>query len=141
VPPIDAASPGSGAAGPHVPEVLVVEDDPDVFRCLVLALQHHGFAVRQAGGGRQAVEEYRRHRGSIDLVLLDVQMPGLDGPQTFTLLREIDPHVRCVFMSGNTGRYSAEELIALGAARVLSKPFASMAGLAQTLRLAAGHRP
>jgi DNA-binding NarL/FixJ family response regulator len=77
----------------------------------------------------------------IDVVLMDVQMPGLYGPQTFTLLREIDPHVRCVFMSGNTGRYSAEELIALGASRVLSKPFASMAGLAQTLRLAAGHRP
>jgi two-component system OmpR family response regulator len=108
------------------PEVLVVEDEPAVRQCLAVVLRHYGFAVREAGSGERAVEVYERHRDTIAVVLLDVQMPGLDGPQTFALLRDINPAVRAVFMSGNTGVYSAEELLALGACHVLGKPFRSL---------------
>jgi DNA-binding NtrC family response regulator len=122
------------SSAPCGPDVLVVDDDPDVLRFLDLALRQHGFAVRQARGGEQAVEVYRRQHQTIDVVLLDVQMPPPDGPQTFALLRAIDPGVQCVFMSGHTGVYTAEDLFALGAAYVLQKPFASVAGLAGLLR-------
>jgi DNA-binding NtrC family response regulator len=105
---------------------LVVEDDPDVLRFLALALQHHGFAVRQARGGEQAVEVYRRHRDSVALVLMDVQMAGPDGPQTFAVLHDLDPKVRCCFMTGHAGTYSAEDLLALGAVRVFEKPFVNL---------------
>jgi CheY-like chemotaxis protein len=111
---------------PNRPEVLVVDDDPDVLRFLDLALRHYGFAVRQARGGEQAVEIYQRHRGSIALVLMDVQMPGLDGPQTFARLRALDPDMRCCFLSGDPGRYSPEELLDLGAVHVFRKPFINL---------------
>ncbi len=71
------------------------------------------------------------------VVLLDVQMPEMDGPQTLSALRAVAPDVRCVFMSGNTGRYSPEELRALGGSRMLQKPFKSMDHLIEILRAAA----
>jgi CheY-like chemotaxis protein len=128
------------SAQPHS-EVLAVDDEPAVLRLLALALPPLGFAVRVAGGGREAVEVYRRHRENIDLVLLDVQMPGLDGPQTLTALQAVRPDVRCAFMSGHTGRYTAEELLAMGAAHVFLKPFGPLAEFARVLReVATGER-
>jgi two-component system OmpR family response regulator len=119
-------------------EVLVAEDEPAVLAMLDFALKYHGFAVRRAGGGEAAVQAYGRHRGTVDVVLLDVQMPGVDGPQTLAALREVNPAVRCVFMSGNTGKYSTEQLLAAGAAAVLPKPFSRLDEVVRVLREAAG---
>ncbi len=119
-------------------EVLVVEDESAVLAMLDFALKCHGFAVRRATGGEAAVRFYQRHRGTVDVVLLDVQMPGMDGLQTLSALCEIDPGVRCVFMTGHAGRYTTEELLEAGAACVLAKPFASLEGLVQTLREVTG---
>jgi len=118
--------------------VLVVENERAVREMLGLVLHHHGIFAYLAGSGEEALRIYCRHPNAIDVVLLDVQMPHLDGPQTLAALRKIDPAVRVVFMSGNTGRYSGEELLALGAARVLQKPFDSIAELGQLLRGLAG---
>jgi CheY-like chemotaxis protein len=107
-------------------EVLLVEDEPAVLRMLDFALRSHAFTVRRAARGEAAVEVYQRHRETIAVVLLDVQMPEMDGPQTLAALRAVDPEVRCVFMSGHTGRYTDEELRALGVAHVLQKPFSSL---------------
>jgi two-component system, OmpR family, response regulator len=122
------------------PEVLVVDDEAAVLQMLGFVLPQHGVAVRQAGGGEEAVAIYRRHRDRIAVVLLDVRMPGLDGPQALALLREINPDVRCCFMTGYAAGYPPDELLALGADRVLEKPFRDMADLAGTLREVASRR-
>jgi CheY-like chemotaxis protein len=72
--------------------------------------------------------------------LLDVKMPGLDGRQALAALREIDPGVRCVFMTGYAAGPLAEELLALGAEQVVEKPFLDLAALAGTLREVADRR-
>jgi CheY-like chemotaxis protein len=123
------------------PEILVVEDEEAVRNVLALGLRSQGLAVRLTGGGQQAAEVYRRRQRTVSLVLLDVQMPGLDGPQTLALLRQINPAVRCVFMSGSTGKYSTEELLALGPLRLLAKPFGCLAEVAALLRELAGVGP
>ncbi len=115
------------------PGILVVDDEPQVRNLLGLALGHRGFTVWLAGGGAEAVEVYRQQRAAVNLVLLDVQMPGLDGPETLAALKAIDPDVRCCFMSGHTGRYTAEELLALGATSVFQKPF-GLADITEALR-------
>jgi CheY-like chemotaxis protein len=120
--------------------LLVVDDDPAVRRLLAVALPPHGFTVRLAAGGEEAVEAYRTHLGEVDLVLLDVLLPGPDGPQTLAALREIDPAVPCCFVSARTGRYSAEEFLAMGADRVIAKPFGRLAEFARVLREAATRR-
>jgi CheY-like chemotaxis protein len=121
------------AGGPRV-EVLVVEDEPGVLRMLGMALRLYGFNVRLAGGGAEGVALFRQHRDSIDLVLMDVQMPEVDGPDAFVRMRAVEPRARVIFMSGNTGAYTTEELLALGAVRVLSKPFGNLAEIPQALR-------
>jgi two-component system, OmpR family, response regulator len=116
------------------PLVLVVDDEKEVGIMLDLALRHWGFEVRLATSGAKAVELYREHHQGIALVLLDVQMPEMDGPATLAAIRAINPEVRCCFMSGHTGKYSARELLDLGATHVLPKPFVSLSHLIQLLR-------
>jgi CheY-like chemotaxis protein len=115
------------------PELLIVDDEPSVLLLLEIALREAGFVVWPARGGAEAVRLYERHHGSIDLVLLDVQMPDLDGVQTLLRLQALDPHVRCCLMSGCTGRYSQEELLTLGVVRILPKPFGSITQLSTIL--------
>ncbi len=118
-------------------KVLVVDDEPAVLAVLGVALRQYGFAVHLANGCAEAVAFYEHRGESIVVVLLDVRMPGKDGPQTLAALRERDPAVRCCFMSGDTGKYSVADLLALGATHVFEKPFRSLVHLAQTLRQAA----
>jgi CheY-like chemotaxis protein len=106
------------------PEILIVDDEPSILNLLGVALRHHGFTAWIEEDGREAVEFYREHQEAIALVLLDVQMPFQDGPETLLALQQINPAVRCCFMSGNTGDYDPTSLLAIGADRIFQKPFA-----------------
>jgi CheY-like chemotaxis protein len=125
--------PEAGPAEPRVRGILVVDDEPAIRTLLQAALPRYGFQVFVAASGPEALAVYREHRAEIAAVLLDVLMPGADGPQTLRTLRAIDPHVRCCFMSGNLGDYTEEELLHLGAAQVFPKPF-RLLDVVQTLK-------
>jgi CheY-like chemotaxis protein len=86
-------------------------------------MEGRGFAVWLADDGARAVELYREHREEIDLVLLDVQMPVMDGPQALAALQAIDPLVLACFMTAGTNSYTEESLLQRGAACVIRKPF------------------
>jgi CheY-like chemotaxis protein len=88
-----------------------------------MALERSGFRVWAASDGREAVRLFRLHRDRIAVVLLDVEMPNMDGPQTLDRLRELDPTVVACFMSGGFGEYTCEELARRGAAQIFAKPF------------------
>jgi DNA-binding response OmpR family regulator len=103
--------------------VLVIDDDAAVRAVLGVALGAHGFSVRLAGDGREGAAVYREHAATIDLVLLDVRMPGWDGPRTLAAIHAFAPRARCCFMSGDTGEYTERDLLALGASAVFQKPF------------------
>jgi CheY-like chemotaxis protein len=118
-----AEEPEARLVEPRVPGILVVDDEPAIRTLLQTALPRYGFQVFSAASGQEALAVYREHRTEIAAVLLDVQMPGADGPQTLRTLRAIEPQIRCCFMSGNLGDYSEEELLDLGAALVIPKPF------------------
>src|SRR5205807_6812002 len=120
------------------PGILVVDDDAAVRFLLDIGLQQYGFAVWQAGDGQEALEVYHQERSEIDLVLLDVRMPRLDGPQTLAALLQLNPQIRCCFMTGQAGRYTHDGLLQLGAALVIPKPF-QLAEVAQTLAKLIGH--
>jgi CheY-like chemotaxis protein len=102
--------------------ILVVEDDDAVCRMLGLALRGFGFSVQLASSGVQAIDIFQRE--PFDVVLMDVRMPDMDGPQTMAALKKIDPIVVCCFMSADPGRYDSEDLIRRGASGVIQKPFA-----------------
>jgi CheY-like chemotaxis protein len=105
------------------PGVLVVDDEPLVRSLVSLGLERVAFEVWTAANGREAIELYRQERSRIAVVVLDVRMPGLDGPATLDALREVNPDVVACFMSGDMGGYEPDELIGRGAACVIAKPF------------------
>jgi CheY-like chemotaxis protein len=121
--------------------VLVVDDEPLVRRLLEVGLRQLGFGVELATDGLEAVARYGQAGCRVDLVLCDVRMPGLDGPQTLAALRKLDPAVRLCFMTAQSGLYSSEDLLHLGAVRVFYKPFESLVNLADELRAVAESRP
>ena len=113
--------------------VLVVDDEPLVRDVLAAVLTRAGFRVWLAASGLEALEFYRRDAHLIDLILLDVVMPGLDGPATLLVLRTLNPNLLCCLMSGSMGNYTEEDLRGLGVRLLIHKPF-NLAHLATTLR-------
>jgi CheY-like chemotaxis protein len=125
-----------GASGQARPVVLVVEDDGPVRQMLGQALPLHGHDVELAAGGAEALEIYRQKH--IDLVLLDVQMPGMDGPATLKALRSMNADVIGCFMTGWPGDYSSSALLEMSAG-LIQKPFV-LAELCRLISLALSKR-
>ena len=102
------------------PGVLVVDDEHLVRVIMQLGLERDGFEVWTAANGRQAIELYREHREDIAAVLLDVRMPGLDGPATLGALRatgygplrviEVTVHARVVILEGRAPSYYLKQV-------------------------------
>lgn len=80
--------------------ILIVEDEDQVLKVAIKMLEWLNYRVLPATNGQEALELYRRGRGEIDLVLSDIMMPEIGGIELLGRLREIDPQVRVVFMSG-----------------------------------------
>jgi DNA-binding response OmpR family regulator len=116
-------APAPERTAPSSPCVLVVDDDKDLRDLLSDRLRRKGFSVRTADDGAEAIDVYRLNREMIDIVLMDVCMPVLDGPGALAALKLIAPEICCCFMSGGLGRYTEAGLLELGAAGVMMKPF------------------
>jgi len=103
-----------------------------VLRLLEVVLHRRGFRVFPTSTGREAVTLYQSHQAQVHVALLDVCMPDLDGPQTLEQLRRIQPAIVACFMSGNTGIYTPQDLLRMGAVQFFPKPF-GMEDLVQAL--------
>lgn len=107
--------------------VLLVDDDDDLRIVGEMALASvGGFDVRCASSGEQGLQMV--HERAPDVILLDVMMPGLDGPQVFERLRS-DPStaaIPVIFMTAKIQTHELEQYRALGASGVIPKPFDPM---------------
>jgi PAS domain S-box-containing protein len=103
--------------------LLLVEDEPALRALVVRMLEEEGYAVLQAGNGLDAIAVAERHRGQIDLLLTDVVMPRLSGPELARQLRALRPGLEVLFMSG----YNDSRLVSRGVEQanvnLLVKPF------------------
>jgi len=81
--------------------VLVVEDEPTVRRLAVLGLRAHGYVVLEAADGAEAIRIAGRIGTAIEVIVSDVMMPGMSGPELLTRLSAIAPDARAVLMSGH----------------------------------------
>jgi CheY-like chemotaxis protein len=132
--PKDKANPESVDTLPHVPFrpcVLVVDDEARIRAWLSVALPQNGFQVKLAAGGQEAIDIYRAASSKIALVILDVLMPGMDGPRTLQALQAVNPKICCCFLN-ERNVYSQPELLTLGAVRVFPK-MPPLAELVQSL--------
>jgi len=105
-------------------KLLVVDDDPDIRRIAALALERiGGFQVALAEDAGGALESAARDPP--DLVLLDVSMPGTDGPAALAALRALEATARVpvVFFTAASSDAEVQRLLGLGAVAVVPKPF------------------
>jgi len=102
--------------------VLVVDDEAPMREVTTAALEANGYRVITAKDGIEAVTLYLRDQATIDLVLIDMMMPSMDGPMTIRMLQDINPQVRLVAMSGLAASNKAATLKQPDTS-VLAKPF------------------
>ena len=100
-------------------------------------LESQGYAVLAARSGKEALEIYRQRRGEIALVLLDMVMPGINGEETFGLLKRIDPGVKVILASGYSTNDQIRNMMRNGCCGFLQKPFGNVE-LAMKVREAIG---
>ncbi len=100
--------------------ILIVDDEPGVRAALGGVLRDEGYAIEAVASGEECLE--RVTRGGVDLILLDVWLPGLDGLATFQRLRERHVDAQVVLISGHGNIESAVRAIKMGAFDFVEKP-------------------
>jgi len=108
--------------------ILVVDDQPATLKVAQILLESFGYSVIAAESAQEALILFRQNQQQIRLLLTDVVMPDITGPQLVERLLRISPGLRVIYMSG----YANDELRRQGAA-FLNKPF-NPASLAKTVR-------
>src|SRR5690606_33627953 len=101
-------------------KILLVDDEPHIRIFVSLILKSLGQPeIREAGNGGDALEAYKADRP--DVVLLDVNMPHLDGIETLRKLKEIDPDCVVIMLTSLATRETVERALELGAANYIRK--------------------
>ena len=119
--------------------VLIVEDEDGVREVIARLVESLGYDVLEARDGEEALDQLRRFGDSIQLVLLDLTMPKLDGEETFRKLRETHHRAAVVLMSGFSEHEIGDRFAGQGLAGFLAKPF-TLETLADRLRVAIASR-
>jgi CheY-like chemotaxis protein len=125
--PVDEHEPESArhAPGDGDETILLVEDELVVRRLVAEILEANGYSVLQAADGPSALELLRRHTGPVDLLVTDVVMPGMSGPDVAGAVAVMRPGTQVLYISGYTdssiGNHGALE----PGIAFLQKPFAA----------------
>lgn len=102
--------------------LLVVDDEEQVREVIARVLGRCGYLVLKAASGQEAIDCYGRHSAEIDLVILDMVMPQMNGHETLVRLKQMDPNVTALFITGYTSDGQLRKLAEQGLAQVLEKP-------------------
>jgi len=103
--------------------ILLVEDDEAVRRATARVLRRAGYEVIAAGSGADAIAALAEYEGPLDLLITDVVMPGMTGPQVADRLRESSPGLRVLFVSGYSDEVVVRQGLAGAGQNYLEKPF------------------
>jgi two-component system chemotaxis response regulator CheY len=100
--------------------ILLVDDEAHIRKFMSLLLRHLGVTrIFEAPNGQAALEVYKKERP--DLVMLDVNMPQMDGIETLRALKELDPDCVVVMLTSLANRQTIDQAAALGAANYIRK--------------------
>ena len=103
--------------------ILLVDDEKTVMEVNKELLESMGYTVYVAGSGQEGLAVYMEKKDKIDLIILDMVMPGISGGVTFDRLREINPDVNVLLSSGYSLNGKAQEIMDRGCNGFLQKPF------------------
>ncbi len=111
--------------------VLVLEDDPSLRDLVGILLQEGGYTVLAAGSADAAIHHAETHAGTIHLLLSDVVLPGMSGPQAAARVAALRPTARVLYISGYAGGTAGRHTQLPPGARILGKPFSQQSLLAK----------
>jgi signal transduction histidine kinase/CheY-like chemotaxis protein len=103
--------------------ILFVDDEEAVVKVMSESLEEYGYAVHTAGSGEEALEFFHEHGREVDLVVLDLGMPGMGGRACLERLLEIDPDTKVVISTAYSTREGEREMAKSGARGFLAKPY------------------
>ncbi len=106
-----------------VATILAVDDEKHVRNLTKAQLEKIGYKVISAGDGPEAIEIFKKHMNKIDIVLLDVVMPGMSGKETFKALKKLKKDIKVVLVSGYSQENYSEEIASEDISAFLQKPF------------------
>jgi two-component system, cell cycle sensor histidine kinase and response regulator CckA len=115
--------------------ILLVDDEETVLEVGVMMLERLGYQVLGARSSAEAVEVYRANKDGIDLVLLDLNLSGESGADTFKRIQEIDPNVKVVLSTGCSENQEILDIMNHGCRGMIQKPF-GLRALAEKIGLA-----
>ncbi len=113
--------------------ILLVDDEKVITEVTGKLLEELGYRILTAGGGQEAVDLYRQKHAEIDLVILDMIMPGLGGSAAFDGMKAVNPSVRVILSSGYSLNGKAQAIMDKGVRFFLQKPY-RLYDLAQKIR-------
>ena len=131
-----AAATDTPLAAPGGIDILVVEDDPRVSRATVGSLEELGYRPLPCASGMEALQILEQNP-NIELVVTDVMMPEMTGPELVRVVGDLYPHIAILFVTGFVGETGEAE--ALTGYDLLRKPF-TVSGLAEAVSKALSHR-
>ena len=103
--------------------VLLVDDEEMIIDVGKQMLRRLGYKVITAGSGKEAIELYNTKKESIDLVILDMIMPGMGGGETYNAFKKINPSIKVLLSSGYSINGQAREILDRGCNGFIQKPF------------------
>lgn len=103
--------------------ILLVDDEAAMVAVTKELLESRGYKVFTAGSGQEAIAVFMEKKDSIDLVILDMIMPGIGGSKTFDHLMNIDPNVKIILASGYSINGEAQRILDKGCKGFIQKPF------------------
>jgi len=112
--------------------VLLVDDENVILDVGSQMITKMGYGVLTANSGKSAIENFREHDREIDIVILDMVMPEMDGGDTYDILKKINKEVKVILSSGYSIDGKAEEIMNRGCSGFIQKPF-SMKELSQKI--------
>ena len=109
--------------GNGIENVLLVDDEEIVIGVGKQMLERLGYTVVTAKNGQEAVDFHTNNPGGVNLVLLDMIMPGLEAGDTFDRLKAINPAIKVILSSGYSLDQKATEILNRGCNGFIQKPF------------------
>ena len=102
-------------------KILIVDDEHDLAEMIRYILEFKGHEAKSVLNGYKAIEEIKTTH--YDLVLMDIRMPGINGVEAFLKIKEIDPSIKVIMMTGFSVDTLIKEAIRQGASGCINKPF------------------
>ncbi|MBE9205350.1 response regulator [Nostoc sp. LEGE 06077] len=107
----------------HGELILVVDDEPSIQEITTTSLETHNYKTLIAGDGIEAIAQYAKNADKINVVLMDIMLPSLDGVTAIRTLQKINPQVKVIATSGLMPKDKLAEIMKIGVKKFLSKPY------------------